>query len=144
MRVRHYITGTVLLLAAAGAHAATAVATVTPSKGRSPLLVMCDGSASTGTGGITTYAWDFGDGGTDTGALVFHKYTNPGAYILTLTVTDGVGATSTVYEIIDVEGNLMITNFTPGDNQNDTGSKVFDTTLLYAADPDPDRFLAIC
>lgn len=45
-----------------------------------------DGSASTGNG--LSYSWNFGDGSTATGVSAVHKYTQPGSYTATLTVTD--------------------------------------------------------
>ncbi len=44
-------------------------------------------------GTIVAYNWEFGDGGTGTGAIVEHSYTNPGEYGVILTVTDNGGAT---------------------------------------------------
>jgi|GEM_PF-2779811 len=57
-----------------------------------------DASASTGTS--LTYRWDFGDpasGSTnsDDGEYVFHCFTAPGRYHVTLTVRNGVGNTGT-------------------------------------------------
>jgi PKD repeat protein len=37
---------------------------------------------------IITYEWDFGDGGTASGAVVSHSYAGPGTYTVILTVTD--------------------------------------------------------
>ncbi|MCW2797923.1 PKD domain-containing protein, partial [Nocardioides sp.] len=50
-------------------------------------------------GSVTSYAWDFGDGGTDTttGVSPNHTYAAGGPYVVTLTVTDndnGTGSTS--------------------------------------------------
>ena len=54
-----------------------------------------DGSASSDPDGtITTYAWEFGDGDTDTGAMVSHAYTALGLYTVTLCVTDDESAES--------------------------------------------------
>jgi PKD repeat protein len=57
-------------------------------------------SQATATGiGPLTYAWNFGDGGTATGAInPTYTYASPGTYTATLTVTDALGipATSTV------------------------------------------------
>lgn len=46
-----------------------------------------DASASTASGTITDYAWDFGDGTTASGVTVEHTYAEHGTYDITLTVT---------------------------------------------------------
>lgn len=47
-------------------------------------------------GTITKYEWRWGDGTTPgTTAQAWHKYTNPGWYLIRLTVTDNRGATAT-------------------------------------------------
>lgn len=40
---------------------------------------------------ITQYDWDFGDDNVASGAVVTHKYIEPGAFIATLTITDSTG-----------------------------------------------------
>jgi PKD repeat protein len=51
-----------------------------------------NGSGSTDAdGNVVTYAWDFGDGHTASGAAVEHRYDESGTYRVTLTVNDGSG-----------------------------------------------------
>ena len=45
-------------------------------------------------GSITSYAWNFGDGATGTGATTSHTYSTAGTFTATLTVTDNGGATA--------------------------------------------------
>ena len=67
------------------------VATSSPVNGSSSVFSF-DGSGSTAvTGTIVSYAWDFGDGTTGTGATTTHTYSAPGVYFATLTVTDSNG-----------------------------------------------------
>lgn len=56
-------------------------------------------------GTITSYHWDFGDGSTGSGMRTSHRFSVPGAYVVTLTVTNswGVsGSTSESFEIADI------------------------------------------
>jgi PKD repeat protein len=52
-----------------------------------------DGSASTGA--IVSYSWSFGDGTTASGLTPSHSYASAGARVVSLTVTDDQGRTST-------------------------------------------------
>jgi len=72
-----------------------------PSSGQAPLTVKFDGSQSSDPDGqITAYAWQFGDGGTSSGATVSHQYTKAGTFTATLTVTDDSGATASTTRAI--------------------------------------------
>ncbi|MEN6369155.1 MAG: Ig-like domain-containing protein [Thermotogota bacterium] len=58
------------------------------------------------SGGKTPYRylWDFGDGSTSTVASPSHKYTAPGDYAVSLTVTDANGTTNTArHDLIVIE-----------------------------------------
>ncbi|MFN8024221.1 MAG: PKD domain-containing protein [Acidimicrobiales bacterium] len=69
----------------------------------SPLAVAVDGSASTDPDGtIATYAWDFGDGTTGTGATATHTYAAAGTYTVSLTVADNLGAANTATQQVVV------------------------------------------
>ncbi|RWZ59707.1 PKD domain-containing protein [Labedella populi] len=69
----------------------------------SGLTVSVDGSASNDPDGtIASYAWDFGDEGTATGATANHTYAAAGDYTVTLTVTDDTGATAQTTKSVTV------------------------------------------
>ena len=72
-----------------------AVMTVNPPVADIGQQISFDGSASTGD--IAEYHWDFGDGQTDTGAIVLHHYDEAGSYNaeLTAVAADGEAFTTT-------------------------------------------------
>jgi len=58
-------------------------------------VVVFDGRSSSDTNGFAlTYAWDFGDGHTGTGATWAHTYNVAGTYTVTLVVTNSQGVAS--------------------------------------------------
>ena len=66
------------------------------------LTASLDAGASTDADGyVASYAWDFGDGASDTGATASHTYAEPGSYLVTLTVTDENGGTGTTTRTVD-------------------------------------------
>ncbi|QDP95167.1 PKD domain-containing protein [Microlunatus elymi] len=67
------------------------------------LKVSVDGSGSSDPDGtISSYAWDFGDGATDTGKTASHTYAAAGDYTVKLTVTDNDGATDSATKTVTV------------------------------------------
>ena len=69
-------------------------------------VVAFDGSASTDPDGhIASYAWDFGDGTSGTGASASHIYNGGGAFTVTLTVIDDRGAKGADTLIVTVDDN---------------------------------------
>ncbi len=70
------------------------------------LAMKVDASASSDKDGtITSYAWNFGDGTTGTGATAQHTYAAAGNYSVTLTVTDDRGGTATTSQTVSAVAN---------------------------------------
>lgn len=65
--------------------------TAAPTSGVAPLPVQF---TDTSTGGPTSWAWDFGDGGTSTTKSPTHTYISPGTYTVKLTATNAIGSNS--------------------------------------------------
>jgi len=62
-----------------------------------------NGSASSDSdGSIASYAWNFGNGSTGSGATPSHTYATAGTYAVSLTVTDNGGAAGTVSQNVTV------------------------------------------
>jgi PKD repeat protein len=74
------------------------VAKFTFNSANSPTITF-DASASTGDG--LSYAWDFGDGGSDGGVSTSHEFA-PGIYQVKLTVTDADGDTAVKIKSVTV------------------------------------------
>ena len=65
--------------------------TATPTSGTAPLNVSF---TDTSTGSPTSWAWDFGDGGTSTAQNPTHSFAAAGTYTAKLTATNGAGSSS--------------------------------------------------
>jgi PKD repeat protein len=116
----------------------TASFTVTPNPAATGATVSFDGAASADPGGgITNYAWDFGDGtvsATNAAAAITHPYPTAGTYFVQLTVTDGNGASTTTFRQLRVNAK-PVASFSYGPVAPLIGEQVsFDGTT--SADPD--------
>jgi len=85
------------------------VANFTPSSlnGCPPLSVYFADKSTAGSGPISAWLWDFGDGNTSTQQNPTHKYTTPGKYTISLNVTDKNGCSGSTVK------NSLIEVFTP-------------------------------
>jgi large repetitive protein len=87
--------------------------TTTPKFDYPPYEPTFDGSASSSPdGAIVSYDWDFGDGETDTGAVVSHVYEDKGVYEVTLVVTDSNGQTGARIEVVEALNRAPSARFT--------------------------------
>ncbi|MCK5228276.1 MAG: PKD domain-containing protein, partial [Desulfobulbaceae bacterium] len=82
----------------------TSIITASPWTGEAPLTVSFSGSDSLDTdGSLVSYDWSFGDTQSGTGVAADHIYNNPGAYTVSLTVTDNQG------EIAQSQATITVT-----------------------------------
>lgn len=65
-----------------------------PSSGCIPLIDTFTDQSVAGSGIITDWRWDFGDGGSDVTQNPIHTYTQEGIYTVTLTVKDSKGCSN--------------------------------------------------
>jgi PKD repeat protein len=71
------------------------------------LVVTLSGAGSMDDSGIASYAWNFGDGMTGSGASVTHTYAADGTYTVTLTVTDDHGLSDSATLSVTVEAQNL-------------------------------------
>lgn len=92
------------------------------------------GGSSTDPNGLAlTYAWNFGDGSTDTGATTAHTYAAKGSYTVTLTVTSSAGLSSTSTISVQIYAPPSTPTITPSISSPDTGQSI--TFTGTATDP---------
>jgi PKD repeat protein len=69
--------------------------------------------ASTSTGSIAQYKWDFGNGSTGSGETTTHAFGGPGTYFVRLTLVDGLGRSASTTKSVTVgQGALPTAAFT--------------------------------
>lgn len=83
-------------------NAPIAVAEASPLVGILPLTVNFQANKSTDNDSITTYLWDFKDGGGSSNINPSNTFTEAGTYAVSLTVTDSEGLSNTKTVIITV------------------------------------------
>ncbi len=82
----------------------TATFTVSPASPAVNQSVFMNASGSKATAGRTlvSYDWTYGDGSSDSGVNVSHRYTRTGNFTVTLTVRDDLGKTGTATQAVTV------------------------------------------
>ncbi len=96
-------------------------------------------TATISAGSGVTYEWDFGDGGSNTGAVVSHQYASPGIYTAEVTASNSVNsdtATTMVY-VDQAIGGLAASNDGPtvlGDPTQLTASISTGSNVTYEWD----------
>lgn len=98
------------------------------TSGNNPLLVsFTDLSSTTDPGGLTSWAWDFGDGNTSSQQNPCHVYTTSGTFDVTLTITNASGVMDT----------NMATGFITVGNAGFTAGSCGSGDLFVGAPPPP-------
>jgi len=61
----------------------------------------------TGSNAPLNISWDFGDGGTASGSITSHRFTEPGGYSVLATVTDDDGDRDTISVFVEVQSDSL-------------------------------------
>jgi len=75
---------------------------VAPNQAPVNQVITFDGTQSTSGVPLTSWKWDFGDGGRGTGPVVQHVYKNPGDYKVQMSVYDQLGRVSSAAKSIQI------------------------------------------
>ena len=88
---------------------------VSPSQtvGCYPFQIDFTDLSTTGSAAITSWSWDFGDGGTSTAQNPSHTYTTPGTFDITLLLVDANGCSSNLSfnDLIESNNNRPVAQF---------------------------------
>ncbi|MCX8103810.1 MAG: PKD domain-containing protein [Candidatus Bipolaricaulota bacterium] len=99
-----------------------------PMSGEAPLTVHFSAETSTDPDGqIVSYVWDFGDGTQGTGMFTEHEYTDKGTFVVTLTVTDDKGASSSAQGTVFVQDRTQ----PPPPTSSSRTDKIENALIIY-------------
>jgi len=94
-----------------------------------------DASATTATGEVLAYTWDFGDGGTGAGVAPTHSFEPAGDYAVELSVVDSDGRTGATTVDVTVDPVPTPTTTEPGDGP-ETGTQAPTSVSSSSVSPD--------
>ena len=87
-----------------------ALLSLSASTGVAPFTISASTAGSSDAdGSIASVKIDFGDGPVATSAAASHLYTKPGSYVVKATVTDNMGASTTVSQTVTIAPGVTIT-----------------------------------
>jgi PKD repeat protein len=74
--------------------------------------VVVDSTGADATSQVSSYLWTFGDGGSASGRNASHTFSGPGAFPVTLTITDTLGRTQTITHTLTIgQGQIPTATF---------------------------------
>ncbi|SHH77661.1 microbial collagenase, partial [Clostridium collagenovorans DSM 3089] len=106
---------------------------VAPSSAKVNTNIEFKGDSSTDDKGITSYAWNFGDGTTSTEVNPTHSFAKPGKFTVTLTVKDTEGLENTITQVVTVTQdatNGITSEVEPNNNYADANGPIFAGTQV--------------
>lgn len=121
---------------------APSLAEITASPNPAGIGVTVDFTASAvdPDGGAVTYAWDFGDSASGTGASPSHAYAASGDYVVKVTATDDEGKSSVNTTSVHVESTPPTTPTVGADILTAVRGQTITFTASGSSDPDGDTF----
>ena len=100
------------------------------------VLFDASGSTAPGNNPIAEYRWDFGDGDKSTGRTTAHAFDDPGTFVVTLTVVDGLGRSRSTSQTVTVSpGPAPVARFTSSPTEPQPGQQVFFNGISSTAAP---------
>jgi PKD repeat protein len=99
---------------------------IAPSSPKQMEQVTFDASDPTLDARIAAYDWTFGDGSSASGRQVAHQFSEPGSFVVTLTITDNTGAHGSRPKTVQVgQTDLPAPDFTFSPTSPGIGEEVF-------------------